>query len=140
MIRFRILLIMILFCLGQSLPASARDRETGSSSSRYTVRIDMKDAYIGGLCIIKEDGFLVTASIMNEFGVSLMTVKYDLQKDKIRLESSLKPLKRPAVKRILKKDFKILLNEYLASGKTDSSLQLTHENTRHDINYNLIPL
>lgn len=138
MLRGKVIGILISMCFGQVLFASAQSNEYMSNTAKYTITIDMKDAYIGGLCILKEDGTSITASIINEFGVSLMTFRYDLEKGRIKLETTIKQLRRPIVKRILKTDFKVILNEYRIS--SNNKLQLTHVNSRYGISYNLSTL
>lgn len=108
-----------------------------SSSTKYAVQIDIDEAYISGICIIKEDGSTATASIVNEFGVSLMTLKYDISTEKVKILETVKQLRNPMMKRTLKKDFKIILTEYTSCGNDTKPEHLKHVNARHGITYDL---
>ena len=99
----------------------------------------MNRAYVGGICIIKSDESLLTASVVNEFGVSIVTFRYDLMKDKVKIVNSIKQLRGSYVKKVLKHDFKIILNNYLTQ-KDTVSLPIKYENQKNKITYNLIPL
>lgn len=72
-------LLSFAFCLllveAQTLPLDEGER------ARYSVQIDVKKAYISGICgMLFEDGKL-KASVVNEFGLSAMDFEYNPQKD-----------------------------------------------------------
>ena len=123
---------------GLPCAVSAQDIQAGSETSKYNIRIDIKEAYISGLCIIKDEGSVITASVVNEFGVSVITIRYDLSRNRIKIMNCIRQLRNPMIRSVLKKDFRILLDEY--ANLTDSkSAELKHINTKQDITYNLIP-
>lgn len=137
--RYRwIILILSLLSFGLPCAVSAQDIQAGSETSKYNIRIDIKEAYISGLCIIKDEGSVITASVVNEFGVSVITIRYDLSRNRIKIMNCIRQLRNPMIRSVLKKDFRILLDEY--ANLTDSkSAELKHINTKQDITYNLIP-
>ena len=139
MIRRRIFLILLCLSLTISSVVYAQEEQSGDESVRYSIQIDMNRAYVGGICIIKSDESLLTASVVNEFGVSIVTFRYDLMKDKVKIVNSIKQLRGSYVKKVLKHDFKIILNNYLTQ-KDTVSLPIKYENQKNKITYNLIPL
>ena len=111
----------------QTLPSSEGER------ARYSVQIDVKKAYISGICgMLFEDGKL-KASVVNEFGFSAMDFEYDTQKDKVKIINIVKKLDHWYIKRVLKRDLRILIDN-LRQGI------YKHENTKYEITYNFQPL
>lgn len=99
----------------------------------------MSKAYVGGLCILKGDESSLNVSIVNEFGVSIVTFIYAHDRDKIKMINCIRQLRRPFIKKVLKKDFKVILSEYLMQDD-EERLPIQHENQKYNITYNLIPL
>ena len=111
----------------QTLPSSEGER------ARYSVQIDVKKAYISGICgMLFEDGKL-KASVVNEFGFSAMDFEYDPQKDKVKIINIVKKLDHWYIKRVLKRDLRILIHN-LRQGI------YKHENTKYEITYTFQPL
>ena len=79
-----------------------------------------------------EDGKL-KASVVNEFGFSAMDFEYDPQKDKVRIINIVKKLDHWYIKRVLKRDLRILIHN-LRQGVYN------HENTKYEKTYNFQPL
>lgn len=133
-------IIAVLLCLSLlMLSAASLSASAGrESAARYSVRIDMGQSYIGGLCIIKGDESQLTASVVNEFGVSIVTFRYDLNKEKVKIVNCIRQLKKPFIRKVLKKDFKIILDEYMAH-EDGKALPVMHVNPKYNITYNLIP-
>ena len=120
-----------IFCLllaeAQALPSNEGER------ARYSVQIDVKKAYISGICgMLFEDGKL-KACVVNEFGLSAMDFEYDPQKDKVKIINVIKKLDHWYIKRFLKRDLRILIHN-LRQGI------YRHENTKYEITYNFQPL
>ena len=105
-----------------------------SATNRYAVQIDFKKAYISGVCIMHQEEAVTTASIMNEFGVSALTYRYDSKTGKVRIISIIKQLDKWYIRRILKKDLRAIMQ----SMPTDDSLN--YENKKYHIIYNYTPL
>ena len=111
----------------QSLPSNEGER------ARYSVQIDIKKAYISGICgMLFEDGKL-KASVVNEFGLSAMDFEYNPQKDKVIIINIIKKLDHWYIKRVLKRDLRILLHN-LEHGI------YKHENAKYEITYIFQPL
>lgn len=120
-----------IFCLllaeAQALPSNEGER------ARYSVQIDVKKAYISGICgMLFEDGKL-KACVVNEFGLSAMDFEYDPQKDKVKIINVIKKLDHWYIKRFLKRDLRILIHN-LRQGI------YRHENTKYEITYTFQPL
>lgn len=105
-----------------------------SANDRYTVQIDIRKAYISGICIIHEEEEVVTASIMNEFGVSALTYKYYKTSGKVKILNIFKPMNKWYIKRVLKKDLKKIMQEMPLQDP------LTYENRKYNIIYQFTPL
>ena len=128
--RFFIIAIIsfsFLYAEAQSLPSDEGER------ARYSVQIDVKKAYISGICgMLFEDGKL-KASVVNEFGLSAMDFEYDSRKDKVKIINIIKKLDHWYIKRVLKRDLRILLHN-LEQGI------YKHENAKYEITYTFQPL
>lgn len=131
------LILKILLSLSLGIPSLAL-AQSQESISRYSVQIDLSKAYVGGLCIIKGNEASLNVSIVNEFGVSMVTFRYEHERRKIKILNCIKQLNKPFIKKVLKKDFKIILSEYLA--QDIQRLPIQHNNLKYNITYNLIPL
>ena len=79
-----------------------------------------------------EDGKL-KASVVNEFGLSAMDFEYNPQKDKVKIINIIKKLDHWYIKRVLKRDLRILLHN-LEHGI------YKHENAKYEITYTFQPL
>lgn len=74
---------------------------------RYEVVIEMPKAYLSGLMIMhKPSEGHVDASVINEFGISLMDLSYDEKKDKVKIHSITDKMNKWYIKRTLSNDFK----------------------------------
>ena len=131
--------IFLFLSLGIMSAVSAQAGESKESTSKYSVQIDLSEAYIGGICILKGDGDLLNVSIVNEFGVSLISLMYEHGRGKVKIVNCVKQLRNPFIKKVLKKDFKMILTEYM-DRNTVERLPIHHVNLKHNITYNLIPL
>lgn len=97
-----------------SVHADAFSQESGSlypdsinGRVRYEIMIEMPKAYVSGVLIMhKPCEGCVNASIVNEFGISLMDFSYDEHKDKIRFHSLTGKLNKWYIRRTLGNDMK----------------------------------
>lgn len=128
-------LVLIFSVLALSLLASAEDR----TAPRYSVRIDIRDAYISGILIMKESSSVVSSSIVNEFGVSAMGYLYDEEKGKVRILSVVKMLDRPMVKRTLRKDLQTIMADMWGNSEGPQGTY-EYENSKLKIRYTFTPL
>lgn len=83
---------------------------------RYNIQIDIKKAYLSGICILGKKDSSIVSSIVNEFGVSLMDFSYNPLNKKVKIHSITKKLDRWYIKRILKKDIRLMLEVMQAGG------------------------
>ena len=128
--RFFIIAIIsfsFLFAEAQSLPSDEGER------ARYSVQIDVKKAYISGICGMLFENGKLKASVVNEFGLSAMDFEYDSRKDKVKIINIIKKLDHWYIKRVLKRDLRILLHN-LEQGI------YKHENAKYEITYTFQPL
>lgn len=129
---YRFLLTYILFTTLFVSPAGANDRSDGVGNSRYMVNIEFGNAYLSGICIMQPQESHITASIINEFGVSALTFRYDTQKERIKIVSIVKPLSRGSVKRILKRDLKAIMKDAQSGNMAE---EYNFPNRRFNIRY-----
>lgn len=103
---------------------------------RYELDIDMPKAHVSGILIMhKSAAGRVNASVVNEFGISLMDFTYDEIKDKIKFYSLTPKLDRWYIRRTLKSDLRNVMRsmregsaEYVnAKRKIKYSFRLAHE-------------
>lgn len=120
---------LIIFILGFLIPLLSAAQ---SSNSRYTVNIEIGNAYVSGICIMHEQEDAVTVSIMNEFGISALSYRYD--RDRIMIISMVRQLRKPGMKRVLKSDLKVIMKSI------SMRESITHENRRYSIKYHFAPL
>ncbi len=113
---------------GQSV-YPARDGET----VRASATIDMGKGSLSGICIMRRDGDEIAGSIVNEFGIAILSFRYTISKDKLRLEHVAPMLDKWYIRRTLRRDLRRWLAA-LAEGRT------AYENKRRHIVYTLSPL
>lgn len=74
---------------------------------RYEIIIEMPKAYLSGLMIMhKPTEGRVDASVINEFGISLMDLSYDEKRNKVKILSLNDKMNKWYIKRVLSNDFK----------------------------------
>lgn len=129
--RLLIALCMMVYAMHvsaqSSYPANEGDR------ARYNVQIDIRNAYISGICMMMKEEQIV-ASIVNEFGVSALSFNYNEKKDKVKIVSAMKQINKWYIKKVLKRDLREIMHR-LRDGSHE-----TYENTRFNIKYTFTPL
>ena len=106
---------------------------------RYKVQIDIQDAYLSGVCIIRDVEGLLTGAVVNEFGVSAVTFRYNKTKDKVKILSLAAAMKRPGVKVLLKKDLRNIMRDYCLSEVGFKTVYI-YENPKYRMKYNFTPI
>ena len=103
---------------------------------RYELSMEMPHAYVSGLLIMaKQSEETVNASIINEFGVSLIDFSYNETKQKIKLHHVMKKLNKWFIKRMLRHDLREILtlmregkqNSYQNKQKINYQFELFHD-------------
>lgn len=103
----RISLLAILLCMMLNCVASSPYPANEGERVRYEFMIEMPKAYVSGILIMaKTDPDKVDASLVNEFGFSLMDFSYDEKKDKVKLVNVTKKLDKWYIKRTLRADLR----------------------------------
>ncbi|WP_290235323.1 hypothetical protein [Bacteroides acidifaciens] len=93
----------------------------------------MPKAYPSGLMIMhKPSEGHVNASVINEFGISLIDLSYDEKKDKVKLHSITDKMNKWYIKRALSNDFKNILKA-MREGSYE------YLNTKRKIKYSFQP-
>lgn len=128
--------IYLLFVLCSSLNIFAQGQ---GRMDRYKVQIDIQDAYLSGVCIIRDVEGLLTGAVVNEFGVSAVTFRYNKTKDKVKILSLAAAMKRPGVKVLLKNDLRNIMREYCLSEVGFKTVYI-YENPKYRMKYNFTPI
>lgn len=134
-LRLISLLLILLSCHGFAFsqsPALAYPDSVGQRF-RYEIIIEMPKAYLSGLMIMhKPSGGHVDASVINEFGISLIDLTYDEKKDKVKIHSITDKMNKWYIKRALSNDFKNILKA-MREGSYE------YLNTKRKIKYSFQP-
>ena len=128
--------INLLFVLCSSFNIFAQGQ---GRMDRYKVQIDIQEAYLSGVCIIRDVEGLLTGAVVNEFGVSAVTFRYNKTKDKVKILSLAAALKRPGVKVLLKNDLRNIMREYCLSEVGFKTVYI-YENPKYRMKYNFTPI
>ena len=128
--------INLLFVLCSSFNIFAQGQ---GRMDRYKVQIDIQDAYLSGVCIIRDVEGLLTGAVVNEFGVSAVTFRYNKTKDKVKILSLAAAMKRPGVKVLLKNDLRNIMREYCLSEVGFKTVYI-YENPKYRMKYNFTPI
>ena len=134
MIRKFFIFLFFVLCSSLNFSAQGEDR-----MDRYKVQIDIQDAYLSGVCIIRDVEGLLTGAVVNEFGVSAVTFRYNKTKDKVKILSLAAALKRPGVKVLLKNDLRNIMREYCLSEVGFKTVYI-YENPKYRMKYNFTPI
>ena len=128
--------INLLFVLCSSFNIFAQGQ---GRMDRYKVQIDIQVAYLSGVCIIRDVEGLLTGAVVNEFGVSAVTFRYNKTKDKVKILSLAAAMKRPGVKVLLKNDLRNIMREYCLSEVGFKTVYI-YENPKYRMKYNFTPI
>ena len=128
--------INLLFVLCSSFNIFAQGQ---GRMDRYKVQIDIQEAYLSGVCIIRDVEGLLTGAVVNEFGVSAVTFRYNKTKDKVKILSIVAAMKRPGVKVLLKNDLRNIMREYCLSEVGFKTVYI-YENPKYRMKYNFTPI
>ncbi len=80
---------------------------------------------------------VTTASIINEFGVSALTYRYDAEKGRVKILSIMKAMNRPIIKGVLKRNLRTITPTLLEQPKSEP---LTYEDASLNIRYRFTPI
>ena len=100
---------------------------------KYAAYIDMKGAYLSGICILlKEDG-VIKGCLFNEFGVTALDFTYQPERKKVKLHHVIQMMDKWYIRRVLRKDMAQVM-EGLQNGRSD------YQNERRKIMYQFTPI
>lgn len=123
-----VLLLPSVAAIGQGLLPSAPGQE-----GLYNVRIELPRGGMTGVCMMVCDSTGLHGSVLNEFGVGLMSFSYDSSKDKVHLHSVFAKMDKCFIRRALRRDLRKLIHA-MNEGST------SYENTRRDMKYTFTPI
>lgn len=119
------------------LSGSVLARTIEDEAARYRVRIDIGDAYISGVCMMQATDRYVLSALVNEFGVSLLTYRYDSQNGKVKILRITKVLDKYPIKQGLRADLAIAM---AALQNQPPGKAYAYRSTKSDRAYNFIPI
>lgn len=133
--RLVILLILSLSICGV---AKAQGAKAEAASKRYSVQIDMGNAGISGICLMKRDdkGDLLGA-IINEFGVAALSFSYDSRRERVEILDIIAQLDKWYIKRVVKADLKSIVPQMMTEREEE---RYEYYNARYKIRYRFAPL
>ena len=133
---FRLIAILLLVGGLATQQLSAQEIKCADNRS-YAVNIDIHTAYISGVCFVTSQADVTTVGIVNEFGVSALTCRYNAGKQRVKILNILKPLAKPHIKSVLRKDFAKIIPSLLQS---DADQPVEHTNKKYGITYRFVPM
>lgn len=130
--RAAILAFILAFAL--CLHAQSAYPEGEGEKARFEFTIEMPRAYVSGILIMaKMEPGIVSTSLVNEFGFSLMDFTFDEKKQKVKLISVMKKLDKWYIKRTLRSDLKKALIA-MRCGESE------YYDKKHKIKFTFIPI
>lgn len=100
---------------------------------RYTAYIEIRKAYVSGLCILANNDGEVAGSVFNEFGISMFDFTYNPQTEKAKLVSTAAMLDKWYIRRVLRKDISLLMQALRSGGNT-------YRDEKHGLSFTLTPV
>jgi len=133
LLSIKVLLIGVLLAVSATVCGQSQFPTFIGDRAKYDVKIDIRKAYISGVCMMVNDEGIIKASIMNEFGLSAMDFTYDTNKKKVKILSVMSKMNKWYIKKVLKKDLKQMMDLL----RQDI---FTYENKKYQITYTFKPL
>ncbi len=125
----RVFLPLLFVCAFLRLSASLTYPEEPGQRVKYEFMIEMPKAYVSGILVMAlTEPDLISASLVNEFGFSLIDFTFDEKRQKVKLVSVTKKLDKWYIRRTLRSDLK----QVLAMMKQGSD---AYTDKKHKINY-----
>lgn len=131
--NLRIAAISLTIAATATLSAQSLLPDTTGCRARYAVSIDFGKSYLSGICAMLRTDDALVASVVNEFGVSLLDFTYSHKNNKVKLGELTPKLNKWYIRRTLRSDLRHLLGG-LSQGDT------VYENTRRHIRYSFVPI
>ena len=100
---------------------------------KYAAYIDMKGAYLSGICILLKDDGVIKGCLFNEFGVTALDFTYQPERKKVKLHHVIQMMDKWYIRRVLRKDMAQVM-EGLQNGRSD------YQNERRKIMYQFTPI
>lgn len=146
--RICLLFLSLVFAaLELSAGAEVPAQET-YASGRYVFDVSMEKGHLSGIMIVREQGDAIVGTMVNEFGITVLSFVYEPQRNKIKLENVVGFLNKWYIKRVLKTDIRyclqILYGMSVAPKKhytvSESQGGVVIANTKRKIEYSFSPL
>lgn len=115
---------------------SAQYREYTNKRS-YAVQIDISDGYISGLCFMRSKGDITITSIVNEFGVKVLTYSYDAKRRKVQIFEILKQIDYSPMRCVLRRNMRKITPALLQQPKPS---KFEYRDKRRNITYRYAPI
>ena len=133
LLSIKCLLVLLLLSVSSELFSQVQFPDKDGERAKYDVKIDIRKAYISGVCMMMKDEGIVKASIVNEFGLSAVDFTYNPSKDKVKILNVMSKMDKWYIKRVLRKDLRNIMHQ-LPQGI------YTYENKKQHIIYTFNPL
>lgn len=133
LLSIKCLLVLLLLSVSSELFSQVQFPDKNGERAKYDVKIDIRKAYISGVCMMMKDEGIVKASIVNEFGLSAVDFTYNPSKDKVKILNVMSKMDKWYIRRVLRKDLRNIMHQ-LPQGI------YTYENKKQHIIYTFNPL
>lgn len=133
LLSIKCLLVLLLLSVSSELFSQVQFPDKDGERAKYDVKIDIRKAYISGVCMMMKDEGIVKASIVNEFGLSAVDFTYNPSKDKVKILNVMSKMDKWYIRRVLRKDLRNIMHQ-LPQGI------YTYENKKQHIIYTFNPL
>lgn len=133
LLSIKCLLVLLLLSVSSELFSQVQFPDKDGERAKYDVKIDIRKAYISGVCMMMKDEGIVKASIVNEFGLSAVDFTYNPSKDKVKILNVMSKMNKWYIRRVLRKDLRNIMHQ-LPQGI------YTYENKKQHIIYTFNPL
>lgn len=111
------------------LSLSAVEVSAEEPNSRYSVHIEMERGAISGVCILGRDAGV----IVNEFGVTALSFRYDVRRNRVKIVDIVPQLDRWYIRRVLRRDIQNMIPNL-------SGAEYEYRNEKREINYRFTPI
>lgn len=123
-------ILLTLFLLVPNVVSA--EAQASERSRRYNVQIGINRAGVSGVCILQERAEEVLGAIINEFGISVLSFRYDAKRRSVKIIDAIPQLDKCYIKRVLKKDLKEIVPQLTGE---DNPIGCRYCNERHKIEY-----
>lgn len=92
-----------------SQTSALRFPTTSGDRCRYAAVVDFKKAYVSGILLLANADGIVSGSLFNEFGISVVSFTYHVARERLKIVEAISPLSRWYIRHRLRRDLLALM-------------------------------